>query len=217
MTVTSRRATAPQAVLAALRADLLRGRLAPGEQIVQEALAERYGVSRSPLREALKILEGEGLATYHPHRGYFVTELSLDDLSEVYRLREILEEEALRGAVARLSAADQQHITELAAQVDEAMARGDVIATAEANRRFHFALFEASGMPRLIRLLHQLWDATDAYRSVYFSDHANREHVAVEHRAMLAAVRAGDADALIGEQNAHRARAVSAVRTVMQR
>jgi len=83
--------TAQEAVLAELRRFITTGRLRPGQQIVQDALAVQLGVSRVPLREALKILEGEGQVTYVAHRGYFVTELSLSDLLEVYRIREILE------------------------------------------------------------------------------------------------------------------------------
>lgn len=217
MTVTMRRTTAPEAVLIALRGDVMRGHLGPGEQIVQETLAERYGVSRSPLREALKILEGEGLVTYHPHRGYFVTELSVDDLLEVYRLRQVLEAEALTAAVEHLTTEDCQDIGSIASEVERAMATGDLVAITEANRRFHFALFEASRMPRLVRLLRQLWDATDAYRTVYFAEEGNRAKVAAEHRAMVAAIDARDADALIHAHDSHRANAVIAVSAAIRR
>jgi DNA-binding GntR family transcriptional regulator len=79
--------TTQEAVLAELRRMIARGEIRPGAQIVQDALADELGVSRVPLREALKMLEGEGLVTYRPHHGYFVTELSLADLLEVYRIR----------------------------------------------------------------------------------------------------------------------------------
>lgn len=208
----SRRPTAQESVLAALRADIVGGVLRPGEQVVQEALAERYGVSRVPLREALKILEGEGLVTYHPHRGYFVADLSLADLLEVYRIREVLEAEALQAAVARMNPELVAGIATLAVAVEEAMAAGDVLAITEANRRFHFAIFEASGMPRLVRLLRQLWDATDVYRSVYFTEPANRAVVAREHAGILEALRSGDARALVAAQDGHRHRTVATLR-----
>ena len=89
--------------MAELRLAIASGDLRPGEQVLQDALAERFGVSRVPLREALKILEGEGQVVYRPHRGYFVAELDLDDLREVYRIRDLLESEAVRVAVPQIN------------------------------------------------------------------------------------------------------------------
>ncbi|MBK9741097.1 MAG: GntR family transcriptional regulator [Actinobacteria bacterium] len=212
-----RRVTAQGVVLASLRTDLLTGVLGPGDQIVQESLAERYGVSRVPLREALKTLESEGQVVYFPHRGYFVAELSVADLLEVYRLRGLLEAEAIRHAVPTLSDADVAALAELAALVDEAAADEDVLAMTSANRRFHFALFDAGGLPRLSRLLHQLWDATDAYRALYFQEQVNRDRVGGEHADMLLALRARDAEALVRQHDAHRDHSVGTVRAILER
>lgn len=211
-----RRVTAQDAVLAGLRGDILTGVLAPGDQIVQESLADRYGVSRVPLREALKTLESEGQVVYHPHRGYFVAELSVADLLEVYRLRALLEAEAIRAAVPTLGDDDVDALAELVEQVDAAASEGDVIAMTAANRRFHFALFDAAGMPRLSRLLRQLWEATDAYRALYFQAEANRERVAGEHAAMVRALRARDAAAVVRLHDQHRDASVAAVRAVLE-
>lgn len=211
-----RRVTAQDTVLAALRSDILTGVLAPGDQVVQESLAERYGVSRVPLREALKTLESEGQVVYHPHRGYFVAELSVADLMEVYRLRAILEAEAIRAAVPTLSDEDVEALAELVADIDAAAAGGDVIAMTGANRRFHFALFDAAGMPRLSRLLRQLWEATDAYRALYFQAATNRDRVSGEHAEMVRALRARDADLLVRLHDRHRDNSVGAVRAVLE-
>lgn len=195
-----------EAVLTGLRSDIIRGVLRPGDQVVQETLADRYGVSRVPLREALKALEAEGQVVYHPNRGFFIAELSVQDLSEVYRLRSILEAEAIRAAVPRMSDADVRHVADLAAAVDDAT--GDVIAVAAANRRFHFAIFEAAGMPRLTRLLTQLWEATDAYRALYFTEVENRAHVSREHRDIVAALRQRSAEEVVARHDEHRAHSV---------
>ena len=101
-----RAATAQEQVLRALRSLIASGTLEPGQQVVQDALAAQLGVSRVPLREALKVLEGEGQVVYHPHRGYFVAELSAADLSEVYRIRQLLEDEAVSIAIPNLSEVD---------------------------------------------------------------------------------------------------------------
>lgn len=209
--MTSQRPTAQDTVLRSLRTDILTGDLRPGDQIVQESLAERYGVSRVPLREALRILEAEGQVVYHPHRGYFVAELSMADLEEVYRLRSLLEAEAIRQAVPELTDDDLEAMSGLVEAIDEAAHADDVIAMTTANRRFHFAIFDGCSMPRLVRLLNQLWDATDAYRALYFQQAPNRDRVAGEHAQMLAALRRRDADALVRLHDEHRDHSVTSV------
>lgn len=216
MTATQRHTTAQDAALSGLRSDLLTGELGPGDQILQESLADRYGVSRVPLREALKTLESEGQVTYFPNRGYFVAELSVADLTEVYRLRTLLEAEAIRDAVPTLTDADVAALADLLAEVERAAAADDVIAMTAANRRFHFAIFDAAGLPRLTRLLHQLWEATDAYRALYFQNPVNRDRVGAEHATMMRALHARDAELLVTLHNEHRDHSVSAVRAILE-
>lgn len=209
--------TTQQFVLNELRRAIRTSQLRPGEPIRQDTVAARLGVSRVPLREALKILEGEGQVEYRPRRGYAVVELSMDDLLEVYRLREILETEAVRVAIGRITADDVERLEDAADDVERAGRDLDVLAMADANRRFHFTLIEASGMPRLARLVRLLWDATDAYRAVYYGHEENRRRVDREHREMVAAARAGDAEALIRLHDDHRRATVEALRPIVGR
>ncbi|WP_406349321.1 GntR family transcriptional regulator [Streptomyces sp. NBC_00144] len=205
--------TTQQFVLEELRQAITGGRLKPGAAVRQDALAEQLGVSRLPLREALKTLEAEGLVRHEAHRGYYVVELSLTDLKEVYRLRELLETEAVRQACTRMSAntevldalEEAQREVELAAEV------GDVSAMTAANRRFHFTLYEAAAMPRLVRLIATLWDTTDAYRALYYADAAHRADVLYEHRSILEALGAGQGDEAVRLLDQHREHAVSAL------
>jgi len=203
--------TAQEAVLAEIRRLIVSGELAPGAPVRQEAVAERLGVSRVPVREALKVLEGEGHVVYAAHRGYVVAELSVDDLVEVYRLRELLEAEAIRVAVPRLTDVDIEAIASAARDVDTAGRRGDLAEMTAHNREFHFLLFDAAGMPRLSRTLRQLWDATDVYRAVYFAGTGNRARVHHDHARLLDALRARDVRAAIAAQKAHRDASVDAV------
>lgn len=208
--------TAQQAVLAELRRFIASGRLRPGEQVRQDTLSGELGVSRVPLREALKILEGEGQVTYQAHRGYFVAELSLQDLLEVYRIRGLLEPEALREALPKLTEEDVTRVLDAQRDVATAAKDGDLGAMTEANRRFHFALMEPSGLPRLMRFVRLLWDSTDAYRSVYYNLDEHRSAVLEEHDAAVAAMRAGDADRLVAVLDAHRHNAVDALRGLLR-
>ena len=209
--------TAQEAVLTELRRLLVTGELAPGTPVRQETVAERLGVSRVPVREALKVLEGEGHVVYLPRRGYVVAELSAEDLTEVYRLRELLEAEAIRVAVPRLDDATLEEIEAVAHEVDGAGRRGDLAGMTAYNRDFHFLLFDAAGMPRLSRTLRQLWDATDVYRSVYFAAGANRTRVKHDHAAIVDALRARDVRAAIATQKRHRDASVTAVTAALRR
>ncbi len=207
--------TVQEDVLALLRVEILTGALKPGQQIVQDALADKFGVSRVPLREALKILEGEGQVTHHPNRGYFVAELSISDLHEVYRLRALLEREAVTAAVANITDRDLSKIADLAKEVRTATSTGEVLAITAANRAFHFAIFELSEMPRLVRLLRQLWDATDVYRSVYFANATNRKRILLEHDEILNALSTRNVANLVQWHDTHRDNSVSSVSSVI--
>jgi DNA-binding GntR family transcriptional regulator len=207
--------TAQEAVLEELRVAIVSGELRPGEQVLQDALAERFGVSRVPLREALKILEGEGQVVYRPHRGYFVAELDLDDLREVYRIRDLLESEAVRVAVPQIGTDELTALQGALEDVERASAAGDLVAMAAANRRFHFGLLAAARMPRLLRLVRVLWDATDVYRSLYYADDSHRQVVHDEHRLVLDAVRLGDQERAVELLRQHRERAVVTLERVL--
>jgi len=207
--------TAQQAVLVELRRRIATGELRAGEQVRQDALAAQLGVSRVPLREALKMLEGEGQVVYHPRRGYFVATLDLADLVEVYRLRELLEAEAVRSAVPALDAAALSALGEAVAAGRAADADDDVAAMVAANRRFHFGLLAAADRPRLLRLIRVLWDATDAYRSVYYGDADTRAQVHREHEAILRACVRADTEQVVALLAAHRDHAVVALSAVL--
>jgi len=208
---TQRPPTVPAFVLGELRRLIAVGELVPGQPLRQEDLAERLGVSRVPVREALNTLESEGHVVHEPHRGYRVTELSLADLLEVYRLRQLLEAEAVRATIAL---GDQEVLAELraaGAAVEQANAAGDLLAMNEANRRFHFVLVTRAGLPRLERILRSLWDSTEAYRRLYYDEPVNRALVEHEHAGIVAAFAAGDADRVILLLDEHRRHATTAL------
>jgi DNA-binding GntR family transcriptional regulator len=214
----SRRPPTAQAfVLAELRRAIIAGEFLPGQPLRQDALAERFGVSRVPLREALKTLESEGQVHYEPHRGHRVATLSLTDLLEVYRIRQLLEGEAARVAMTRkLSSTVLEDLRIAARDVETASGAGDLLRMTEANRRFHFILVEAAGMPRLERIIRILWDATDAYRFVYYGSESNRSRVEHEHTLIIEACAERDTEKLILLLDEHREHAVKALRTFLE-
>jgi DNA-binding GntR family transcriptional regulator len=147
-----------------LRAAIVRGDLAPGVKIRQEATAQELGISLIPLREALKTLASEGVVTYQPQRGYFVTELPNEAIRQIYEVRSLLEAETERAAMPgigeRETAAMRGH---LRAQ-ERAAEDHDAVEMIAANRRFHFTIFERCENPWLVRFVTQLWDTVDPYR-----------------------------------------------------
>lgn len=199
-------------VLAELRKAITSGELPPGSQLVQEDLAHRLQVSRVPVREALRSLTTEGLVEYFPNRGFFVAELSATDLAEVYRLRDIIESEVLVQAAGQISADDIRGIEDLLVAVERASSPEQV---AEANRRFHFAIFELANLPRAVRLLEQLWDATNAYRAMYFALPESGERIAHEHRELWKCLAEGDGTGAVAAQSAHRQHAQEAVSRIL--
>lgn len=212
----SRPATTAQQVLESLRQGLVSGMLRPGQRVTQEDVAVRLGVSVAPVREALRVLEQEGQLVYHARRGYFVTELRIEDLEEIYELRRVLEERVARLA---LPALNDETLTRVRAAAEECEAAGeaaDVARELAANRRFHFGLLDGADQPHTMRMIRLLWDSTEAYRAIYYNSPAERRRAAKAHKRILAAVAARDADRLVAELDAHRHRALEVLRGILR-
>ncbi|WP_110207238.1 GntR family transcriptional regulator [Nocardioides daejeonensis] len=209
--------TAQEAVATELRRAIISGELSPGTQILQDKVAEQFGVSRVPVREALKMLEGEGQISYEPHRGYFVTELDIAELIEVYHIRNVLEAEAVRHAIPQMTPEDDERLEAALLDTEEANKFDDIVMLTAANRRFHFAMIEPCGMSRLVRIIRQLWDSTDPYRSVYFVAREHREKVDNEHRAILKAVLARETEQVVALLAEHRAGTVTSLRLMLEK
>lgn len=207
--------TAQEAVLMELRRAIVARELAPGEQIVQDSVAERLGVSRVPVREALKILEGEGQVRYSPHHGYFVAKLELNELVEIYRIRQLIESEAIRTAAPLLTKEDLALMEKAVEEMAAANAEGDIATMTAANRRFHFTLFEAADLPRFVRIIRQLWDSSDPYRSLYYVSNEHRDDVDKEHRQILRAARRRDAERLVKLMDQHRDHAIAELKKML--
>jgi len=204
--------TAQDRAASTLRAAILDGELRPGQRVNQAAWAERALVSLIPLREALRALAGEGLVTYRPRRGYAVTELDLAELEEVYRLRRLLESDALRRGVPRATPADVASLEAAADACRAASASGDVAGQLAANRRFHDRLHALADSRPSTRLIDLLWDSTEAYRALYYALPGEAAAADRAHLEIIAAVRAGHPEQVVSLQDEHRARALERLR-----
>jgi DNA-binding GntR family transcriptional regulator len=211
----ARPGTIAQHAVEGLRRALTSGELAPGDKVRQEEIADALGISLSPVREALAVLEQEGQVTYLPRRGYFVTELDMDDLHEIYELRALLEERAARRALPLLEEDALERVAIAARDCARAVDGGDVAAELEANRRFHFGLLESPGQSHTLRVIRLLWDSTETYRAMYYNAPEARHEAIAAHDRIMDAARAHDADVLTAELDAHRGEALTRLERVL--
>ena len=183
---TARDLTAQDLVLSSMREAILTAALPPGTRLRQEKLAELFGTSRIPVREALRALEYEGLVTSMPRRGFTVTELDADDIEEVYDLRILLESHAVRLAVPLLTDEDLQILEELYARMVAAPSGDDQLAARE---KFYSRLYSITGRPRLVAQISRL--RQEIARSLRWP---TLQHAPEHHERFLEAIRAGDAE-----------------------
>ena len=204
--------TYPTLVKNAIKARLQNGELQPGQWIRQDELAAELGVSRIPVREALQSLAAEGLVKLLAHRGAQVSPVSLEALTEIETLRDILESKALERAAELRDEADLAEVADAIVEMDHALGRDRRDVFYPNNERLHFAMFDAAGSTLLSTMIRVLWNAWIPYRGIFY---VNRpEHFAVlqkEHRSMLHALKQRDGKKLVELQHAHRRSAVKYV------
>lgn len=182
--------------------------LKPGERVRPGEISKRLEVSRLPIREALKVLEAEGQLTYQPHHGYKVTKFSMSELSEIYRMRQLLESEMLRSTASQVDESLIERLEDLIQEMDEISESENLLRFTEVNREFHMALLEYADMPQFMRVVKTLWQVSDSYRSLFFNKPASRRRVQEEHRRIVEACKATDAEALVSIMNEHRSNAI---------
>ncbi|MFJ4918932.1 GntR family transcriptional regulator [Streptomyces sp. NPDC088725] len=178
-----------QYILEAVRHRILTGDLSPGRPLVETELAAQYGVSKTPVREALKTLAGSGLVVMSQYKGATVRTVDAAMAREVYDVRLLLEPEAVRRTVAAGAPPDE---------AADALVRADTATdTAQrslANRDFHRALYQACGNPLLVRMLDEVRDQAALVAAAAWSAEPTWEREAAEHRRILRLARAGDAE-----------------------
>lgn len=176
-------------VLETIKAGILNGQFKPGSALVENDLAGQFGVSKTPVREALKTLESSGLVVIRPYTGTTVRELTEQDALAIYDMRLLLEPEALRRSVSAGS-----DLTDAARALETAALAEDASTRSTANRDFHRALYAGCGNPLLIHTLDGLRDQTALVSASSWAREASWEEEAHEHAAVLEAAHAGDAD-----------------------
>ena len=184
-----------------LRDRILKGDLAPGTRLVETAIAEAFGTSRGPVREALGRLAAAGLVTVHPRRGAYVTSFDAADIEEIYLLRIALETVAAERAATRGNAADWDEMARALEDLTKALDEGDGNAVSEADMRFHRTLVRAARQPRLATAWEAFADQTLLLLEALTDIGPEVQAAPGGHAEVLEALRQGD-----GERAAARVR-----------
>ncbi|MRW84898.1 FCD domain-containing protein [Pseudoduganella sp. FT26W] len=177
----------------ALRRKIMSGELPEGFQLRQDALASEFGISRIPVREALVQLEGEGLVRIVPHKGAVVSELSVDEISELFMLRALLEPVLLKKSAPRLTAEDFAQLDAILAEYKQELDAQRMTRWGELNTRLHDVLMSRASQPRTLAIVATLLQQTDRYTRLQLSlsvDSCRRAEE--EHEALVRLCKAGE-------------------------
>lgn len=194
-----------------LRGMIIRCELMPGDRIQESELSQKFGVSRTPMREALKLLAAEGLIELRPHKGAVVAEISPTEISEAYFLMGALE--AISGPLVceRVSNIELQQLDGIAEEMERHLAGGDLPQFLEANTTFHKRIVSISGNSVLTQVYEDLFDKLQRARHLVSYDLKRWEDSSVEHRWIMEALRARDGHELGLRLQEHVRRTSSAI------
>lgn len=203
--------TAPEVVADYIRDAIYRNELLPGQQLQQEELAVKFGISRIPVRDALRQLQGEGLVELFPNRGAFVSNPGVEELKEVFELRILLETHALRLAVPNFTKADLELCASLLGRLESIANRADWSRT---DQEFHAALYAPAKQPKTLALIDQLRGTVNRFYYLYLSPESYGEDSLKEHRQILRACQKRDADGAVKALEKHLKGALTEVQEV---
>ena len=172
-----------------LRQAILKGELKPGERLMELTLAERMGVSRTPIRAAMRKLELEGLVVMIPRRGAQVANITEKDLNDVLEVRIVLENMAIEKACKRMTEEQMDKLVKAAREFEDTMADGNLVHLAEADVAFHEIIYQASDNRRLIQVLNNLREQIYRYRVEYLKEEETRKLLVKEHEELCQAIR----------------------------
>ncbi|MDN5301580.1 MAG: hypothetical protein PWQ60_1094 [Thermoanaerobacteraceae bacterium] len=181
-------------VFGALREAIITGELKPGERLMEVQLAEEMGVSRTPVREAIRKLELEGLVVMIPRKGAYVAGLSLKDAADVFEIRESLEGLAAALAAERITDEELEAMEKILTEISGAAEKDDVETIIKKDAEFHQILFAATRNDRLAQIINNLKEQIDRFRVQSFTNRGRIKSILQEHRRIVDALKGRDAD-----------------------
>ena len=175
-------------VFKTLRQAILKGELEPGERLMEIQLAERLGVSRTPIREAIRKLELEGLVLMIPRKGAEVAQISENNLRDVLEVRRSLEELAIDLACQRITLEELEELQNAKEQFRNAVRDGEAMEIAQTDERYHEIIYNSTKNQKLVQILNNLREQMYRYRLEYIKDEDKRQILLVEHEHIFKAV-----------------------------
>ena len=186
-----------------LRNAILNGELKPGERLMEVTIAEQLGVSRTPVREAIRKLEKESFVIMIPRKGAYVADLTKKDILEVLEIRKELEGFAASLAAERMTYEEKETLGKIMEQFNEALIASDKKTMIECDNAFHSAIFHATKNGRLITMIYDLHDQFQRFRLIYFSEFHNYKEIQQSHGRIFDAILSNDAEAAKQEAESH--------------
>lgn len=175
-------------VFEVLREAIMSGQLPPGERLMEVQLAEEMGVSRTPVREAIRRLELDGFVVMVPRKGAYVAGMSVKDVISVFEIRTSLERLAASLAAERMSETELEDLERLLVELSETWEEGDVEHWAELDSRFHEQIYRATKNERLVQMMNNIFEQINRYRMICLAQIEVRQNSLEEHKKLLEAI-----------------------------
>jgi DNA-binding GntR family transcriptional regulator len=182
------------AVANRLRQEILSGALKPGQKLDQTSIANRFGISRMPIRDAFRILEGEGLVRLKAEKGAFVAKIDLEEFIQIYQVREVLEALAIRLSVPHMRDHEVKELADSVVKMEEAAKKGELGRWVDLDRHFHLSAYQKCQNPTLLKVIIGFWNSTQQYRRIFLSDNSTTEDTLKQHKLLLEAIRGRDGE-----------------------
>lgn len=199
-----------------LREAILKGELKPGERLMELQLAAKLGVSRTPIREAIRMLEQEGLAVTIPRKGAEVAKMTEKDMEDVLQIRDALDELAASIACEQITKEELDDLKSTMHAFEESTQTGDLKRIAEADVRFHDIIYKATGNPKLENMLSNLREQMYRYRVEYLKDEKNYPVLVREHSEIVEGLLKKDKQKVTEAMHKHVKNQVTAVKEIIR-
>lgn len=183
-----------EVIFATLREAIVEGELEPGERLLEVKLAEKMGVSRTPVREAIRMLELEGLVVMVPRKGAHVAEVTAKDIGNVLEVRAALDGLATSLATQRITEEEIERLHSIQKEFVNFVDKGDLQGSIKKDVEFHDFIYKTSRNEKLTQIAGNLWEQVQRFRVIYMRDTSNAKEIINEHNEILDAIGSKDSE-----------------------